>query len=363
MNDPLFIDFESRSPVDLKKAGLGRYALHPLTEALCLAFAFGDAAVELNECLPSQPDGRMVPCHSDSVDRVFVHIRDGGLVVAHNAQFELAIWNAVMARRFGWPRLDPRQVRCTMAACYAMALPGALENAAHALGLKVAKDIEGRALMLKLCKPRGWDGNTPLYHGTPEQFARLGEYCKQDVAVEREIFKRVLPLSDREQQLWVLDQEINRRGVPIDMVSLQGALAIADAEKERLNDDMAKVTEGAVTACSNVGVLKEWAADFGVMPDSLAKAELSELLDYENLPEPVRAALKLRQSAGRFTSISKLKSIRERETAGRVAFGFQYHAATTGRWAGRGAQFHNFTRDLPDPAQVEQIMALLAEAA
>lgn len=350
---PLFGDFESRSPVDLKKAGLGRYALHPLTEALMMAWVFGD---EPGIAL-WQPDMPLP-------DRVREHIESGGIFVGHNAAFEVAIWNGVMVRRFGWPRLDPRQVRCTMAACYSQSLPGALENAAHALGLKVAKDIEGRALMLKMCKPRGYDADgKPIYHDSPEMRQRLGEYCKVDVNVEREIFKRVLPLSDREQRVWTLDQAINLRGVPIDMVSLRGALVIADVEKERLNEEMARVTDGAVTACSNVGSLKEWAADFGVMPDSLAKAELSELLDYEDLPEPVRAALKLRQSAGRFTSISKLSAISNKEVYGRVPFGFQYHAATTGRWAGRGAQFHNFTRDLPEPGQVEQIMALLMEAA
>lgn len=359
---PLYIDFETRSPVDLKKAGLGRYAQHPQTEVLCLAFAFGDEHIVLNESLPAKPDGRMIPCDSDDVQRVFEHVRAGGLVVAHNAQFELAIWNSVMVPRFGYPRLSAEQTRCTMAACYAQSLPGALENAAHALGLKISKDTEGRALMLKLCKPRASNPDgTHVYHGTPEQFARLGEYCKQDVAVEREIYKRVLPLSDKEQRIWVLDQAINNRGVPFDMESLAAALVVADKEKERLNDEMAKVTDGAVTACSNVGSLKEWAADFGVMPDSLAKAEVSELLEYEDIPEAVKAALKLRQSAGRFTSISKLKAIREREIANRVQFLFQYHAATTGRWAGRGVQPHNFTRDLPGAHEVEDILRLIRE--
>lgn len=360
-DNPLFIDFETRSPVDLKKAGLGRYARHPQTEVLCLGFAFGDEPVVLNESLPAKPDGRMIPCDSDDVQRIFEHVRAGKTVVAHNAQFELAIWNAVMVERFGYPRLDPRQLRCTMAACYAMALPGALENAAHALGLKINKDTEGRALMLKLCKPCGWDGDKPRYHGTLEQFMRLGEYCKQDVAVEREIFKRVLPLTDKEQRVWTLDQAINNRGIPFDIESIDAALVVADQEKERLNDEMAKVTQGAVTACTNIGSLKEWAADFGVMPDSLAKAELSELLDYEDLPELVRVALKIRQSAGRFTSISKLKAIKEREIARAVQFAFQYHAATTGRWAGRGTQPHNYPRDLPEPHEVEEILQYLRE--
>lgn len=352
MSDVLHVDFESRSPVDLKKSGLGRYARHPQTEPLCMAWAFGDEEIAL------WTPGEELPT------RIRQHVESGGIVVSHNFQFEAALWRHICAPRFGWPELRYEQGRCTLAACFSMALPGALENAAHALGLKISKDTEGRALMLKLCKPRASNPDgTHVYHGTPEQFARLGEYCKQDVAVEREIYKRVLPLSDKEQRIWVLDQAINNRGVPIDMESLRGALKIADAEKERLNGEMGRVTGGAVTACSNIGSLKEWAADFGVMPDSLAKAELSELLDYEDLPEPVRQALKLRQSAGRFTSISKLSAIEQREVDGAVPFSFQYHAATTGRWAGRGAQFQNTTRDLPEPDEVEAVMALLREAA
>ncbi len=343
---PLFIDFETRSPVDLATAGLARYAKNRQTEPLCMAFAIGDGPVHLWQ--PGQP----FPAEEAR------HIKHGKLVVAHNAQFELAIWNFIMAKRHGWPRLDPRQVRCTMAACYAMGLPGALENAAHALGLAVQKDSEGRAPMLKMCKPRK-DGT---YFDTPEARARLGEYCKTDVVVERDIYKRVLPLSDKEQRVWVLDQEINLRGVPIDIGSLRGALKTADAEKERLNDEMAKATGGAVLACSGLPALKEWAADFGVMPDGLAKAELSDLLEYEDLPEPVRTALKIRQAAGRFTSISKLKALDQRQVDGAVPYGFQYHAATTGRWAGRGAQFHNFPRTLPEPEEVEAVMTLLQEA-
>jgi DNA polymerase len=348
MSQPLFIDFETRSPVDLKTAGLMRYARDPQTEVLMMSWAIGDDPVQLWR------QGEPIP------HRVVVHIASGGIVVAHNAQFELAIWNYVM-RRHGWPYLPIEQTRCTMAACYAMALPGALENAAQALGLDIHKDAEGRALMLKMCKPQGFDFNdSPFYHDTPAMRDRLGVYCIQDCKVERDIYKRVSALSPREQQLWELDQRINLRGIPFDMAALEGALEIADAEKERLNDEMARVTSNEVTACSAVAALKEWAADYGVMPDSLAKAEIAELLGEECLPKPVEDALRLRLAASRFTSISKLKAIKERNRDGRVSYTKQFHGATTGRWAGRGVQPDNMTRDLPeDPEQVEEIMEAL----
>lgn len=346
---PLYIDFETRSPVDLKKAGLMRYARDPKTEVLMMAWAIGDDDFRLWEM--DQP----LPL------AVQQHVKNGGLVVAHNAQFELAIWNFIMAKYFGWPKLSIAQTRCTMAACYAHALPGSLEDAARALGLNIHKDTEGRALMLKMCKPYYYENGVPVYHDDPVMRQRLGAYCVQDGKVERDIYKRLpFQLSVKEQKLWELDQHINLRGIPFDMAALEGALEIADAEKARLNQQMALVTGGAVTACSAVAALKEWAADYGVMPDSLAKAELAELLEVECLPLAVEAALRLRQASSRFTSISKLKAISQRHHKGRVSYTFQFHAASTGRFAGRGIQPHNFTRDLPDdPAVVEAIMEAL----
>lgn len=348
MADALFVDFESRSPVDLKTEGLKRYAKHEQTEVLMMAWAIGDGDFRLWQM------GELIPW------QVKRHVEQGGIVVAHNAQFELAIWNFILAKRHGWPALRIEQTRCTMAACYAMSLPGALESAGAALGLTVRKDAEGRALMLKMCKPMAIVDDVPVYHDTPQMRDRLGIYCIQDGEVEREIYKRAQPLSPREQQLWELDQRINLRGIPFDMDALDGALVIADCEKERLNDEMALVTQNEVRACSAVAALKDWAADYGVMPESLAKAELTELLTDEALPEVVERALQLRLASSRFTSISKLRAIKDRNWDGRVSYTFQYHAATTGRWAGRGIQPHNFTRDLPeDPAVVEEIMEAL----
>jgi DNA polymerase len=349
LSAPLFIDFESRSPVDLRTAGLKRYAKDPQTEVLMMSWAIGDDEFRLWE------QGQPIP------RQVAEHVIAGRIVVAHNAQFELAIWNWILAKRHGWPSLRIEQTRCTMAACYAMSLPGALEDAGRALGLNIHKDAEGRALMLKMCKPRAFDEHeTPIYHDDPVMRQRLGLYCVQDGEVERQIFKRVLPLSPREQQLWETDQIINLRGIPFDMAALEGALYIADEEKERLNEQMEYVTNGEVTACSAVAALKDWAADYGVTADSLAKAQLNELLSDEVLPPKVEEALRLRLASSRFTSISKLKAIKEREIDGRISYAFQYHAATTGRWAGRGVQPHNFTRDLPkDPAVVEEIMEAL----
>lgn len=369
MTTPLFIDFETRSPLDLKKVGLYNYANHPETGIWCLAYAFGDGPV------------KVIYSPSDLPADAFMHTMSGQEVVAHNAPFELAIWNTICAPRYGWPKLNPAQMTCTMARCYAMSLPGTLENAAGALGLKITKDTDGRALMLRMCRPvnskqlaEGKD-KAPIWITPEHQFTfmgqkvtgewalkRLGDYCASDVDVERAIYERTLPLSAYEKKVWMMDYTINQRGVLFDPPAVEAALKIRDKVTEELNHKMDIVTEGAVTACSAVQALKEWAADYGVMPDSLAKAELGDLLEMDGLPGVVKEAFELRREAGRATSVAKLAKIRDlAKPSGRVPNMFQYHGAGTGRFAGRGVQPHNFTRDLPKPAVVEEIMELISE--
>src|SRR6185437_3898323 len=212
-------------------------------------------------------------------------------------------------------------------------------------------DRERKALMLRMCKPRA-DGT---WLEDDASMARLAKYCATDVEVERAVYKRTFALSPAEQKLWEADWRINQRGIPFDIPAVKGMLRIVDAEKERLNIRMSDVTDGDTTTATNVGSLKKFIADFGVMPEGLSKEYVRELLRLD-LPEPVREALNIRQQAARFTSLAKLRSILDREVLGRVQYALAYHAASTGRWVGRGVQPHNFTRDLPDPEVVEQVM-------
>lgn len=336
----LYIDFETRSAVDLSVHGLSRYAQDKSTDVNCMAYAIDDGPVHV--WLRGSPPPALP---------------QDAIIVAHNAQFELAIWNNVMVKRYGWAPLHVSRVVCTMARCYAMALPGALENAAPALGLTVKKDMEGNALMRHMMKPR----EDSSYIGDAASLERLGQYCAQDVIVEREIYKRTLALTPNELKIWQLDQKINFTGVPFDVEAVRGALDVVELERERINTRMAEVTHGKVTAATNVGAIKEWAQDYGVFADSLAKYFLDELLKIASLPAPVARALELRREASSLTSIAKVHAIIDREILGRVQYLFQYHAATTGRFAGRGVQPHNFTRDLPDPATVEAVMAALVK--
>ncbi len=343
----LHIDFETRSALDLRKVGLDNYARHPTTDVWCMAWALGDDAPQV-----------WLPTLGAAVSPVFVfsHIRSGGHVYAHNAPFELAIWNNIMVPRYGWPPLKPEQTFCTMAMAYAMGLPGSLEDAAIAMGLSIKKDTEGRSLMLRMARPRSTD---PLvWWDEPEKLQRLYAYCKQDVEVERELTKRLMPLSETERMVWLMDYEINQRGVEVDLVTAEAAVSLSDKVKEKCAVDLARVTGGAVTSVSAIAALKTWAQSRGVPIDSLAKHIVADTLA-DDLPPDVRRALTLRQEAGK-ASIAKFNVMLERAGPdNRLRNMYQYHGSSTGRWAGRAVQTHNLVRNIPKPKTVDAIIELV----
>lgn len=347
----LFIDFETRSTVNIKKAGADVYARHPSTDAWCMGYAVNDMPVDLT----TRQSGWDEWSAADFADWPMGEMT----FVAHNAAFELAIWNHIMVPRYGWPPLKPEQVVCTMAMAYAMALPGALADAAPAAGIDVQKDMQGHRIMLQLAQPRTED---PLTWYTPEEFPekfeRLYAYCKQDVEVERQLYKRLLPLSDSERRLWILDQKINQRGVQVDLPAVRKAIEIVRMETNRLNAEMRKVTNNAVATCGAHQQLKDWLLFRGVSTDSVAKGDVTDLLAGP-LPDDCRAALLLRQEAAK-TSTAKFEAMLNGACDdGRLRGMFQYHAASTGRWGGRRVQLQNLPRPKLKQAEIDQIFEVL----
>jgi DNA polymerase len=339
----LHIDFETRSELDLRKVGLWNYVRHPSTDVWCMAGAFGEYEPEM-----WTPGTGWVPTGVDT------YVSLGGRVVAHNAAFELAVWNEIMVKRYGWPPLRPEQTYCTMAQCYAMGLPGALEDAALALGLSVLKDREGRALMLKMAD------RTKYKVALDADLKRLYAYCQQDVRVEREIEKRVMPLSDKERRVWMLDFKINQRGVAIDVPAAKAAVKLAEVVKERAGDELSKLTGGEVQAVTAIPAFKAWMASMGVSVSGLAKQDVVDLLDAD-LPEAVRSALVVRQEAGKASTAKFGVMVNQAGEDGRLHNLYQYHGAQTGRFAGRAVQASNLVRDMPKAQAVEHIIALVQE--
>ena len=216
------IDWESKSLSNLPKEGAHKYAADPSTDVSVGAYAFDDGPIHLWR--PSDPPPL------DLID----HVANGGEVHAFNAAFELAIWNNVLVKKYGWPELKIEQCRCIMVMARILGLPGSLDNAAKAVNLPIEKDGEGQKLMLKM-------SNAANDNWTDEDYDRLGQYCARDVEVQRELEKRLPPLSAHEQALWVLDQKINNRGIFLDIPTIKAALVIADSEKKNLSNKMQKL--------------------------------------------------------------------------------------------------------------------------
>ena len=351
MSQPLHLDFETRSELDLKKVGLWNYARHPSTDVWCAAWAFDDDEPRLwmRAGMPF-PDEDTAP--------MLDFVRAGGRLIAHNAAFELAIWNEIMAKRYGWPALKPEQTECTMVGCYAMGLPGALENAAMALGLTARKDLAGRALMLRMARPRSKAGVTPVvWWDEADKLAQLYAYCQQDVRVEREIHKRVLPLSETERRVWLLDYKINQRGVAIDRQSAEAAVVLADTMGTHYAAVLNTLTSGRVKSVNALIPMKDWLTERGVSADALAKQDVVDLLERDDLSEECRKVLTIRQDAGKASNAKFDKMLALAGDDDRLRNMYQYHGAATGRWGGRGVQTHNLPRVMPKAEQVEKILA------
>lgn len=358
MSDILHIDFETRSQLDLKSVGLHNYARHDTTDVWCMAWAFHDGPVRVTA--PYHATG----WDSDEHTEIVCHLARGGTVVAHNAPFELAIWNNVMVPRYGWPVLKPEQVQCTMAMALAMALPASLENAAAAVGLDVNKDMSGHRLMMQMCRPRSTDGGKIVWWDDPEKLQRLYAYCKQDVLVERQLYDRLLKLSESEQRIWQLDYRINNRGIAIDLPAVEAAIRIVGDEKLRLDKEMRRLTNNAVATCQAHSQLKDWLLYQNIDTAGVAKADIKRLVDEDDadisrLPDHVRRVLNVRREAAK-TSTAKLSAMVSGTSAdGRIRNTTQYHAATTGRWGGRRIQPQNLPRPKLKQAQIEEVFAIL----
>jgi DNA polymerase len=345
----LHIDFETRSDVNLKTSGAHVYARSPNTDILCMAWAVDDEPVQIWK------KGEPFPIDLEL-------ILDECEVFAHNAPFEILVWYWVGHRRYGWPALSLKKVFCNMAQALAMGLPAALEKLAVVLKLPFEKDMAGNRVMMQLSRPRAIaeDGTITWWEPSdvPDKFEKLHSYCISDVEVERAAGKILLPLIPSERDLWLLDFEINSRGLQIDMKAVDIAVQVIEVEKERLNAKMNEITGGKVEKATATKKLTEWLKARGVDADGVAKDDILDLLSMD-LPSDVREALLVRQQAAK-SSTAKLAAMQIRANDDdRVRGIHQYHGAGTGRWAGRGVNFQNLPRPQLKQAEIEGVFELL----
>lgn len=343
----LFGDFESRSKIDIKKAGADVYARDASTRVMAFGHAFDDEEVRVSR-MGYFPDLEVID-----------HVANEGVFVAHNAPFEYVIWNYCWRKEFpDLPELKAETLVCTMAMAYSMALPGSLENAAPAAGIDFRKDAQGKRIMLKLSQPNS-DGNFYEPEDLPEQFEQLYAYCGVDVEVERGLFKRLVKLSPKEKEVWLLDHKINQRGVAIDLKAVKAAIELVEYEQKRLDKEMQTITHGWVSTCSATKQLTDYLRNLGMTIDGVAKNDVIDALKIEDMPENIKKILELRQEAAK-SSTAKLNSmVKGVCDDGRTRGLFQYHGAGTGRWAGRRIQLQNLPRPKIDQAAIDNVIELL----
>ena len=332
----------------LEAVGAARYSEHPDAEVLCLAYTWPEK--------PNKPFSlwRWFPEVTDNPQGLFDYLANGGLLEAWNVTFEYWVWTNICVKKYGWPELPVNQLRCAMAKSRAFGLPGKLKDAGEILNIKNKKDAKGDKLIKWFCVPRDPTKTNvnkrnifdPVDILSDDQVKNFIEYNGKDVLAEIEISSLVPDLSDFELKFWQCDQAINRRGVQIDIQGLEDCIKIVEQARIKYDGIINKITGGIAKRASELPRIKLWARkshNFDI--DSLNALNTELLLKCDYLPTPIRTVIEAREQVNS-AAVSKLFTIKNQlADDGRLHDLFVYHAARTGRAAGKGAQPQNLPRD------------------
>lgn len=329
----IHLDFETRSCCNLITDGAYNYAAHPTTDVNCMGWAIGEDEPEI--WYPHEP----LP------EKLLVAIRSGMLIAAWNAQFERLIYNHVLVR-YGAPALPIDHFYCVAALARARGFPGKLEKAARFAGIPAQKDMEGHALMMKLCRPRRIEEDgTIVWWDYWEDHQRQGEYCKQDVKVERCLFNMLVPFTEEELSDYWLSEEINDRGVCVDRELATAAVTGVASEKITSDDAMKSLTDGDVTACSQVQRIMAWVEKEWKPMISLNKSDVLDALQEDDIPPLVAEVLELRLENAK-AAVSKFSAMIHRSDKHGVVRGlYMYHGVAIGRFSSIGLQIQNLVAE------------------
>ncbi len=348
----LGIDIETYASVELNKSGVYRYAQSPDFEVLLFAYSVDGSDVRVVDIA----SGGKLP------DDVLTALTDDDVVkIAHNAAFE----RVCLSRFLGLPvgeYLNPAAWRCSMVWAAYMGLPLSLESVGAALGLEKQKLSEGKELVKYFCKPclptKANDGRTRNLPGhAPDKWALFKKYNQRDVETELAIIDRLsgFPVPDFVWAEYHLDQEINDRGIGVDMPFVHQAIDMDTRSRERLSQLMRELT--MLENPNSVQQMKEWLAENGLETDTLGKKAVTALL--KTAPQPLGDALALRQQLAK-SSVRKYQAMANAACSdGRARGMFQFYgAARTGREAGRLIQLQNLPQNhMPDLAQARALVA------
>lgn len=335
MQKTLAIDIETYSDIDLIRSGVYAYTTSPKFEILLFAYSFDDEEVKVIDLA----SGETLP------NEIILALEDEKIIkTAFNANFERVCLSKYLNKK-----LSAKSWRCTAVQAASLGLPLSLDGVAQVLGLQKQKMKEGKELIKYFsvpCKPTKSNGerNRNYPHHSLERWEVFKKYCAQDVEVEKAIRKRLerYPIITSEQEIYVLDQEINDRGILIDTKLVEKSIECENIHKEDIYAEAQKLT--GLENPNSVIQLKQWLLENGVEVESLSKKTVADLA--KDAEEDVQRLLNLRSQLSK-TSVKKYEAIErvlcaDKRVRGLLQF---YGANRTGRWAGRLVQVQNLPQN------------------
>lgn len=347
----LSIDIETYSDVPLQKTGVYRYCESPNFEILLFAYSVDNAPVEVVD----------LACGEKIPEEVLAALEDEAVIKwAFNASFE----RICLSRFLGYPTgeyLDPESWRCSMIWSATMGLPLSLEGVGAVLGLEKQKLTEGKDLIKYFCQPcaptktNGQRTRNRPFHA-PDKWAAFKRYNIRDVETEMGIQQKLrkFPVPDSVWEEYHIDQEINDRGVRLDMELVHQAIEMDTRSREELTEAMKHLT--ALENPNSVQQMKQWLSDKGLETESLDKKAVAELL--KTAPPELCDVLTLRQQLAK-SSVRKYQAMEKTVCDdGRARGMFQFYGANrTGRFSGRNIQLQNLPQNhLPDLAEARALV-------
>ena len=363
----LSIDIETYSDVLLQKSGVYRYTESPAFEILLFGYSVDSGPVQVVD----------LACGEQIPEDVLEALTDETVIKwAFNAAFERVCLSRYL-RDLGISLdpfhdrhpllqdvaryLNPESWRCSMIWAATMGLPLSLEGVGAVLGLEKQKLTEGKDLIKYFCQPcaptkaNGQRTRNRPFH-EPDKWAAFKRYNLRDVETEMGIQQKLakFPVSDQIWEEYHIDQEINDRGVKVDMELVQQAIQMDTRSRQELLEAMKRVT--SLENPNSVQQMRQWLSDNGMETESLDKKAVAELL--KDAPVELQEALMLRQQLAK-SSVRKYQAMEKTVCSDDRARGmFQFFGAVrTGRFSGRNVQLQNLPQNhLPDLAEARALV-------
>lgn len=345
------IDLETFSDVDLSKCGVYRYVESPAFEILLFAVSINGGEVVVYDLA----QGDTIP------EDIIAALTDNTVIKwAFNAAFERVCLSRYLGLSSG-EYLDPSSWRCSMIWAAYMGLPLSLAGSGAVLGLSEQKLKEGKDLIRYFCIPcaptkanGGRTRNLPVH--APEKWELFKAYNKRDVEVEMSIQNKLhkFPVPDFVWNEYCLDQQINDRGIALDMSVVNNAILFDERSKAMLSAKMQELT--SLDNPNSVSQMKQWLSENGLNTDTLGKKAVAELI--KTAPKSLVEVLELRQKLAK-SSVKKYQAMKNAVCSDGRAHGmFQFYGANrSGRWAGRLIQLQNLPQNhISDLEQARELV-------